>query len=811
MFLFRVIATSYLTILALYAEVGWSLSASALRMEQEAIQTSKQRISQVLNRYCGESCELINVSATVEESSIDSEEFGFEGISAESPSNLQVSVLGVDLQVDDRISTTDRDRLTKLLTNSLRSMTPNVQINWSTVSVPQIGVSGDIEDRLKQIMHQKITSSAQGVLDGYCASDCILTNVSVAGRLISPDDARGISEKELVRDRESKGILRLDGIDVDISVDSSIDNSNQKKILNLIKARTKYAYPVNVNLSPVDFPVATQSKKAEAQDPWGLERLRQTLQIFRDLAGTKEIITSTNNSTNSVSDSKSNSVQTATNIDKNEVKELKEVRESRSSKELSSSMEKNDVTSSSNEVSKSDSALKSEGTQNYEYAMYIGAFILLAGIVVALIMRFSGAAKDARFMMEAANATRRDGGSGVDSGQMAASAGSDRGSGQQAIQSHGGSWSGNVNEAKLSTKFKLENIRDEILRIFMENPKVAKDVFTRMLQEDGVDLTSKYVYIFGPMVVFELIQDPGLQRDIHDLSEYYHKSSFSFSDDQTLELLSGLKTKITASEIKLLSRKRAEQFDFLQNLDAPQIYMLINEEKTQIQGIVLTQLNHQRRRAVFDMYEGPAKVSLMRELSKSDAIPKEYLSNVAKALHRKVMSRSEFDTEQLRSSDVLFDLLEKSPLLEQRALMADLVRTNPESARAIKLKLVTVEMLPYLKDGHLLELVMGLERSDLLAFLVGTADHIRDLLLGKAPRELASSWVEDIEQMTGVEEATYRLAELKILNRLRTLANNGAIRLLDINDRIFSDESLAEIRRNIEMTDIPVGRNSMAA
>ena len=176
----------------------------------------------------------------------------------------------------------------------------------------------------------------------------------------------------------------------------------------------------------------------------------------------------------------------------------------------------------------------------------------------------------------------------------------------------------------------------------------------------------------------------------------------------------------------------------------------------------------------------------MRELCRADAIPKEYLANVAKALHKKVLSRSEFDTEQLRSSDMILDLLEKAPLEEQRALMADLVETNPEAARTIKLKLVSVEMLSFLKDGHLLEIVMGLDREDLLGFLVGTRDHIRELLLTKAPSELSQSWLEDIEQMSGVEDATYRMIELKIINRVRTLANSGSIRLIDINDRIFA-------------------------
>jgi flagellar motor switch protein FliG len=340
---------------------------------------------------------------------------------------------------------------------------------------------------------------------------------------------------------------------------------------------------------------------------------------------------------------------------------------------------------------------------------------------------------------------------------------------------------------------------------------VARDTFSRMLQEEGVEQTSRYVYIFGPMIIFDLMNDPNLKRELHDLGEYYYKATFSFTDEQTLESLSALKTKVTASEIRVMAHKRAEQFSFLQNLDSSQIFTLVSDEKPHVQSVVLTQLDPARRRVVFDLYEGESKVNLMRELCRADAIPKEYLSNVAKALHKKVLSRTDFDTEQLRSSDIILDLLEKASLQNQRELMADLVKTNPEAARAIKLKLITVEMLPYIKDGHLLEIVMGLEREDLLAFLVGAPDYIRELLLAKAPSELAQSWMEDIEQLSGIEEARYRLSEMRILGRVRNLANSGAIRLVDINERIFAEEHLEQVRRDGQQVEMALGKNFLAA
>ena len=329
-------------------------------------------------------------------------------------------------------------------------------------------------------------------------------------------------------------------------------------------------------------------------------------------------------------------------------------------------------------------------------------------------------------------------------------------------------------------------LKEELLKLFMEQPKVAKDTFSRMMREDGVEETAKYVSIFGQIVVFELLSDPTLQRDLYELSEFYHRSHYEFSIEDEYDLLSHLKTRVTASEIRVLTQKSSEKFDFLTKIDAGQIFNLIRDEKVQVQSIVLTQLDRKKRTAVFEMYQGQAKVRLLTELSAADAIPKEYMLNVAQALQKKVNSSPEFDTENLRSSDILLDLLERSSLSEQKKLMKTLQGNNAETARSLKMKLVTIEILPYLKDGHLLEVILGMDRDMLLMFLGSCDDKFRDLLIHKAPGELSESWMEDLEMMGAVDDTNARLAVMNVTGRIRNLANNGVISLLDLNEMIFS-------------------------
>jgi hypothetical protein len=68
-----------------------------------------------------------------------------------------------------------------------------------------------------------------------------------------------------------------------------------------------------------------------------------------------------------------------------------------------------------------------------------------------------------------------------------------------------------------------------------------------------------------------------------------------------------------------------------------------------------------------------------------------------------------------------------------------------------------------------------------------------------------------VEQVSGIDEGRYRMAEMRILGRVRNLANSGAIRLLDINDRIFAAEHLAHVRRQSSQVEMALSRNSVAA
>lgn len=821
------------------------------RLESDTKIAVREKISPLLEKYCGKFCQLVNVKVQIDEEVPASDDIGFEGIMGSSVQNqLLVRKIVTEIQIDNRVSLTNQERLGKILEIHLRSMTVEPQVQWLAVAMPQIRpddpemlanplpqppapvtrmprpyanstwnqqeeevvgeepmpaspvasapvvpatpfiVDETVEALTKSQLEARLMQAITKVTDRYCPDQCIIERVAIDGQMIAAKDARGYPATQIFKaSGQNNAALRIEGIEIDVTLADVIDEATRDQIVSLMRSHVKFVQPLNLNVSVTSFPETYAQKKdrvrTESEDPYGLERLRQMLMIFRDLAGTKEIITN-NTSTNT---SESKTASDTRSLTSSETNSLNRETSTSSSTNNSNSSNTNSSTQRNNSSTNTNSSEMggvggSGGLSTEELAAYGAGFILLITLMALAIMKFSRANRDASEMLAVPTMVgaqgRRAGAAQGDEWGMAGEGGVARSEASNA---------GPSKPSSFSLGMKIKEMKDELLELFFEHPKVAKDTFSRFLKEDGVEETAKYVHVFGHLVIFQLLEDPNFQRELYDLSEYYHNSSFRFTQQEEYDLLAKLKTRCTASEIRVLTRKELEKFDFLTKLDPSQIYTLIQDENLQVQSIVLAQLDPKRRRSVFDMYHGPMKIQLLSQLSASEAIPKEFMANVAKALAKKVSQKPEYDTENIRSSDVLLDLLEKAQLAEQRQLMMTLQKQNPDTARSLKMKLVTVEMMPILKDGHLLELILGMDRRDLLVFLAGTGEHIRDLLLRKAPEELSDSWIEDLQTLGSIDEQSYRMVEMKVLNRIRNLANNGVISLMDINSMLFDSEA----------------------
>ena len=703
---------------------GISFSKSFSESELLKQQTKKKvtgKVTSLLEQYCKSFCKFIDAEVYVAEEVPYDENLGFEVITDESKVDYFVEKIILSIQVDNRITTGNQEKIKNLLQKQVSKFARAVDIFLQTFDPPNIEEKINSSEKIKSDLRDRIETEAKKIFSKFCPNQCILSKIMIDATHVDLDKEGSERDEEVFYSNEKNTAIKVNKIDLELTLDENLVVTERNNIIEILKAKTKFVSPINIETILIPFPETFHEKQMkiekESDDPYGLEKLRRMLIMFRDLAGTKEVISKTQ------------------------------------------------------ETNSNQYTADNDGADNHlSWLWYLTLLMVVMIIFFYIFNKINKANEDSRLMVSRMQHLASD---------------EDNYAEQDSTQEN----ENPENDDDFKDNIIFAELRKELTDAFINSPSVAKETFSRMLTEGGVEETSKYVDIFGKIVTFELTKDPNFQRNLYDLSEYYHKCNFNFTIKEKIELLRMLKIKVTAHEIKVLARKNMDQFEFLNRLDPQQIYKLMHEEKTQIQSIILTQISPKNRKKVFEMFEGDQRSELMNELGKTDSIPKEFLYNVASALKKKVKSKPEFDAQSVRSVDIMLELLEKTNIQEQKYLMKNLSENNPEAERLLKMKLVTIETLTYLKDGQLLELVLDLEPEILLNFLGGAPAHICNLLLSHVPEELADSWREELEVRANVDEQQYRAVEIKIIGKVRTFANNGSINLLEINERIFDRQN----------------------
>jgi flagellar motor switch protein FliG len=150
----------------------------------------------------------------------------------------------------------------------------------------------------------------------------------------------------------------------------------------------------------------------------------------------------------------------------------------------------------------------------------------------------------------------------------------------------------------------------------------------------------------------------------------------------------------------------------------------------------------------------------------------------------------------------LVSFLERSSMDAQRNIIQQLMATSGgEALHSLKSKLVSVETLRYLKDAVLTEIITSVKHDELVQFLKGCSDEIRNAVLNKVPRDLSDDLGEELVIAEPVSREVFAVVERKVLNRIKNMANSGQINLSDVNDRIFAEQFGYE-QREVTATDL---------
>lgn len=783
-----------------FANVG-AEDAEKSKFEIELTQTLRSKIQSDLSKYCPDGCSLLGIELESKEVfDTNSVSLGFD---TAAPNSRRFSVRRalVEVLVDNRMGSSNIERLQDVLSKSAKNYSVPVEIELTRTTFPDSPQLVRAESESKKLALDMVRSAFERVIADFCPEECRLNSMEVKTVRMSVDEVQTQPARRVVVVAESKWALLIQGTTVNMSIDGRIPDNRREQIEDLMRDSMDAFGTSTLNVKRTIFPRSADKLDKDADDlradPWGLEKLGRALKIFKEFANTKEIIR------------ERDTLSRETEKNKESLSERKS--DSKESLDKSSQLTQSETQRESTRSSTQNDGLASFWTQ--EKVLLVSGLLGLLLLVGALGLRFVLTGKQVQHLISEGRGILNEDSSGISDEAMLdpslASNSERRGalvsdsavSGQRVYSGAHNTRALHVApmgiSEEMSMRLNTQSLRDELTQSFMTQPKLAREVFARVLREDGVEFSAKCVAILGEMVVFDLVGDDDLKKDVSLLAEYIHVSTPFVSDTEQLTVLKNLKLKMTAGKMRLLTQRTQDSFDFLRPQSARQIYDLVADESPRSQAVVLTQLATEKRRMVFELFDGSLKSDLLRELCVKETLPRDYLQNLADALKRKLRRTGLADGEILGGADVIIDLMERSDKEGQSALMLDLDNNNPELARQVRTRLVSVESLAYLSDGLLLEIFLSMEPQAMVVFLAGVREHVRNMILNKAPDDIAADWSSSASSIKGIDPETFKLAEMQVIGKIRSFASSGMISLNEINEIMFPKQEAADRERSI--------------
>jgi flagellar motor switch protein FliG len=707
------------------------------RVKQQTSKSIRSLIEPLLDTYCHSQCKLLSVESSVDLHIPDEVSPGFDDVLMSEGPRLATSHANVRILMDEMLGPVTRKNILDLIQQHTDAFDFHVQLDTRIAKFPQPADHGRKVADLREEVTRNFRDNLERLFDRFCPNQCMLTDLEVTAEPVNLEEAQYGRPGEFIH--RGDVALRISRVGANILMDDSLTLQERTNILEAARLQGNYLNNVEIVGRSFQFPRPSH------------ELLAQNTSGSRGPSSITE-------------DNRQSTIHNQT--------------EATSNQSLSSTTKTQEIFERIERIER----VEDGDAIQAELEKFKTFGLIFACSIIALLLFLAAAG------LRGSRAPRGPGEPTVH--RIVQTLTSDPTSISAPQKPSGGgdsSYTDSDRRTLVARRYEIERYYEELLSIFSEHPKVAKQVFSRVLTEEGIETTAEYLDIFGEGIVLDLLKDPSLQADMAELTEYYAKNIFELNEGEKLDLLKALHNRTVSAKMVIMGNRSTALFDFLAEMDSLQTIELVRNESLTVKAIILTQCDAQKRTSIYSKLDEETRLSLLTELSRIDHLPRDYIYNVASALKRKRQENPRLNTEALPGSDVLVTLLERTDHIVQQTVIKNLELSNPESARSVMNKLVSLDTLHYLKDNQLLEVVLSLKHDELLQFLKGGPPEIKATIFAKAPKDLVEELEEELVHIPGFTRESYLSSERKILHRIKTLAQDGQINLIETNERMFRD------------------------
>lgn len=212
-------------------------------------------------------------------------------------------------------------------------------------------------------------------------------------------------------------------------------------------------------------------------------------------------------------------------------------------------------------------------------------------------------------------------------------------------------------------------------------------------------------------------------------------------------------------------------------LDPRLLFNLIKDEHAQTIAMVMSYVRSDKASELFSMLRPELRDQIIERLATLGPTPVEVPEIVADVLQRRLSGKTVRGLNQTGGVKSAADLLNALNKNVSKSILASLEERNAELGQAIRHKMFTFADLVTLDNASLQKVLRDVDMRDLALALKKSEDAFKARLLAGISKRAAEAVNEEIGMMGSVKLKEIDAAQLRIIEVVRRLENDGEIDL----------------------------------
>lgn len=219
--------------------------------------------------------------------------------------------------------------------------------------------------------------------------------------------------------------------------------------------------------------------------------------------------------------------------------------------------------------------------------------------------------------------------------------------------------------------------------------------------------------------------------------------------------------------------------------DPESLAMVLAREQPQTIALVLSSIDPERAARTMEHIPEAQRPFILRRMASVEAVAPEVLREVGQALASELQAVVAGGMRKVDGKNVALEILRRSPSEQQREVVTEIEKDDPNLAAELRSRLFTFGDLVNLTDRDIQTLLKEIESTQLTMALKGASPELKDKLLKNMSSRAAQMLADDLAALGPVKLSAVESAQSAVVKVALDLSEQGRVTIVRPTDKML--------------------------